>query len=493
MDLLSGYSDNALMGFNGYTPQANAGIANNNNEYLRNQLATAMMGQQQIDRNTAAIAATGPSSGYGMVGGYPTFGDPAPAGTYSPGSGRSSFSGQPLQQSMPDISSGDSYEPEWLRAYRQNFGAEPDGSALSGLTRVNVGQSPYVYSDPYSHMGVFPGQPRSEDWQTTFSQMTAPARQADPYEGGGGYDYNDPATYGGNGASMRTPQMPDMQRLLGYNPNAALQPAPSTYGADPYNTYGQPGAGAGGYGVPGGSDVPEWLRAYRQNFGREPDGQALSGGLMASGGDTSYLGAGGPNNAYNPFGQINSGQVGQYDPFGGSVRSLPGNNYSNPTVYEDPYGGLARGGWDMNMGYGSFFNTDTPNGRADMEAFYRNNGQQGVIDPMGSSMTAPGAIQGTGGPSFNDATQAWVNANRTGMNQNFNALMSNRFSGTGMPAMQDISPAAQQQAINPLQDLQKQLEYFLNDPRGQYNPHTAPTVPNTLEPQDFTAGGSKGA
>jgi hypothetical protein len=479
MDLLSGYSDNALMGFNGYTPQANAGIANNNSEYLRNQLATAMMGQQQIDRNTAAIAATGPSSGYGMVGGYPTFGEAQDL------TGRSSFSGVPLGgggnpsgsvergADLPNLS----VDP---------FSSTPQGQADRASFQALNG---YQYSDPYSHMGVFPGQPRSEDWQTTFSQMTAPARQADPYEGGGGYDYNDPATYGGNGASMRTPQMPDMQRLLGYNPNAAIPPAPSTYGADPYNTYGQPGAGGGGYGVPGGSDVPEWLRAYRQNFGREPDGSPLSGGLMASGGDTSYLGAGGPNNAYNPFGQINSGQVGQYDPFGGSVRSLPGNNYSNPTVYEDPYGGLARGGWDMNMGYGSFFNTDTPQGRADQEAFYRNNGQQGVIDPMGSSMTAPGAVQGTGGPSNADMDRMGYFQGQ----QNFNALMGNRFNATGMPAMQDISQGAQQQAINPLQDLQRQIEYFLNDPNGQYNPHTAPNVPNTLEPRDFTAGGSKGA
>src|SRR6187399_1493271 len=95
MDLASGYSDSINYG-NGYTPLANNAINNNNADYARNQAAMALMAQQYQNQFNADLAAHGPSSGYGTVGGYPSFGDPAAPGTYGPGSGLSSFSGTPL-------------------------------------------------------------------------------------------------------------------------------------------------------------------------------------------------------------------------------------------------------------------------------------------------------------------------------------------------------------------------------------------------------------
>jgi hypothetical protein len=63
-------------------------------------------------------------------------------------------------------------------------------------------------------------------------------------------------------------------------------------------------------------------------------------GMMASGGDTSWIGAGGSNNDYNPFGQINSGQVGQYDPFMG---------YQPQPTFDQRYGSW--GGQPYGPGY----------------------------------------------------------------------------------------------------------------------------------------------
>ena len=89
MDLLSGYSDNALMGFNGYTPQANAAIANNNAAYNANQgyVADILRGYdpfasgggfgKQTDYYSSLGAAYGRATG-GFDGSAPGWSDPQP-------------------------------------------------------------------------------------------------------------------------------------------------------------------------------------------------------------------------------------------------------------------------------------------------------------------------------------------------------------------------------------------------------------------------------
>jgi hypothetical protein len=62
---------------------------------------------------------------------------------------------------------------------------------------------------------------------------------------------------------------------------------------------------------------------------------------MARGGDTSWLGAGGTQNDYNPFGQIYSGVVGQYDPFGG---------YQAQPNFNDRFGAATSGAFDGSAG-----------------------------------------------------------------------------------------------------------------------------------------------
>jgi hypothetical protein len=96
MELLSGYSD---AGINAFNAQQNANWAFTNNN-INNQMAAQNQMMAAANAQSAAMAQPTPY-GYGFVGGYPTFGDPAAPGTYSPGSGLSSFSGVPLSGGYP--------------------------------------------------------------------------------------------------------------------------------------------------------------------------------------------------------------------------------------------------------------------------------------------------------------------------------------------------------------------------------------------------------
>ena len=173
------------------------------------------------------------------------------------------------------------------------------GMPQPGGGGVNFPQAP----DP-APPAVPPGQ---VDWNSYFSGLTAPAAAQPAYN---------PFSQYSNG---------------GYNPYSPQTFAPSA----------QPNVGGGLAMLPGGGVDPHNannIALYYQLMG--------GGGMMASGGDQSWFGAGGTNNSYNPFGQINSGQVGQYDPFGGyqapadfnsRFGQIPGQPYG-PGYFDQTFG-----------------------------------------------------------------------------------------------------------------------------------------------------------
>jgi hypothetical protein len=118
-----------------------AAAAANNAAYWANQQNVSNYAQSVIDQNNANWARTNPASGYGQVGGYPSFGDPAAPGTYSPGSGLSSFSGAPL--SAFDTGAHTSYDPN------APFGGGYVGASSSmGTNSGNFNTSGYFNANP---------------------------------------------------------------------------------------------------------------------------------------------------------------------------------------------------------------------------------------------------------------------------------------------------------------------------------------------------------
>ena len=108
---MSFLGDNLGQPFNpnaGYTPAAVDAMNNNNAAYWANQDYVRNFGQSVIDQNNADWAAHNPASGYGTVGGYPSFGEASAPGTFSPGNpgNLSSYSGAPLGGSGGAIPSG---------------------------------------------------------------------------------------------------------------------------------------------------------------------------------------------------------------------------------------------------------------------------------------------------------------------------------------------------------------------------------------------------
>jgi hypothetical protein len=174
---------------------------------------------------------------------------------------------------------------------------------------------------------------------------------------GGGWDQNYGAVRSVNTNSTAQGVInQDFSRL----PGGGMAPAGSMYGnlnpeqenyvKEHIAAYGRPPEA--NFFEPGGG----WDKTYGPG-----SRNSIASTLTTSGGDPSYLGAGGPNNSYNPFGTINSGVVGNYDAFQGyqpapsfddRFGNIPGQPYgqgyfdntfgsvnAQPQAYNPTYGG----------------------------------------------------------------------------------------------------------------------------------------------------------
>jgi hypothetical protein len=155
------------------------------------------------------------------------------------------------------------------------------------------------------------------------------------FSGAPGYDpaagampNNTPADFPG-----WTPPQPDASiNRAGYN--SPLNPTQNAYIDQHVQQYG--------YGPTG--DFFDPGKGWDQNYGRN----AMAGALMANGSDPSYLDAGQPGSDYNPFGSINSGQIGSSDAFGGyqppaslndRIGNIPGQPYG-PGYFDNTFGSV---------------------------------------------------------------------------------------------------------------------------------------------------------
>jgi hypothetical protein len=388
MDLASGYSDSINYG-NGYTPLANNAIANNNASYAQQQAAMALMAQQYQNQFNADLAAHGPSSGYGTVGGYPTFGDPAAPGTYSPGSGLSSFSGTPLGGAA-------TWNPY---AY----------GGSSGGIGSDAGQSPNqpdVQPQPQSQLPWF--------WQGVrdWTGMGAPGGSGyDPYAGLGNQGQQgvtDPMGYGSGGyqgnaipyqnrapvqGGTTDPFWQGIRDLAGADPKDQSR-IPNAFGtgADPYQDWLR----AGGYNAPADFNWNRGGAAAAQPAAQDPyywsgtfwganNGTGIGQGAGMAPGMGGFNNPGVPTSPQQWYG---NGGYNPYDPqtYGGSAQQNLGwgqPNVSTPGVFDtgaDPYQRwLQAGGYnapaDFNWNSGG---AATPQSQAlmlsDPAAYYRSIG-----------------------------------------------------------------------------------------------------------------------
>jgi hypothetical protein len=260
MDLLSGYSDNALSGFNGYTPQANAAYNNSMSGQNANLAYVGGQDQSVLNQIYYDMMTKGPASGYGTVGGYPSFGearnyggqnDPF-SGGYAPGN--QGYSGVPVQTQAP---ANNPYDP-----YADRMDAAPQYD-MDAYRRA-LAETMAAYQQPQQQ----PQQPQSY----------LPDYTGSAFPGFYGRDqYQDPNPFGG-GAQVNFPT------LQNNDPYSAL------------STWRQPG---------GDSGTAAW------------GGQPMDSG----GGGLKYLPGGGLDTSdagniafYNRM--MNGGQQGVTDPMG---------------------------------------------------------------------------------------------------------------------------------------------------------------------------------
>jgi hypothetical protein len=336
MDLASGYSDSINYG-NGYTPLANNAIANNNANYAQQQAVMALMAQQAMDQHNAAIQAQGPSSGYGMVGGYPSFGDPAAPGTYSPGSGLSSFSGTPLGGAA-------TWNPY---AY----------GGSSGGIGSDAGQSPNqpdVQPQPQSQLPWF--------WQGVrdWTGMGTPGGSGyDPYAGLGNQGQpgvTDPMGYGSGGYQGNDIPYQNRAPVQGGTTDPFWQGIRDLAGADPKDQSRAPaydprsgmnqymwnelfGGGGGGYQPQPAAPDPYY---WSGNFWGANNGSGIGQGEGMAPGMGGFNNPGVPTSPQQWYG---AGGYNPYDPqtYGGSAQQNLGwgqPNVSTPGVFDtgaDPY------------------------------------------------------------------------------------------------------------------------------------------------------------
>ena len=317
MDLASGYSDSINYG-NGYTPLANNAIANNNASYAQQQAVMALMAQQAMDQHNAAIQAQGPSSGYGMVGGYPSFGDPAPAGTYSPGSGRSTFSGTPTAPQQPAPNTATMFD-----------GMSPADMATWQRTMYNAGRGSEI-PQQYQGGGIgsdaarSPNQPGNAPipsfWQGVrdWTGMTsgAPSYEAPaptPQSYGPGYFDN---TFGSAYANQ---QKAINSKSVDWDKTFNTITAPYTP-----QTYSGGGIGSDVFNGMSAGDRDIWTRTMQQ-AGRGNEIPSFWQGVR------DYTGMGQPGGSgYDPYAGLgNQGQQGVIDPMGYGTGGYQGNAIPN--------------------------------------------------------------------------------------------------------------------------------------------------------------------
>jgi len=335
MELASGYSDSINYG-NGYTPLATGAINNNNADYARNQAAIALMAQQAqnnvfasgggFGQQTADYAGAGAAYGR-ATGGFG--GGAQPSSVFETGA-------DPYQDWLQSSGYGGGGGGGGIGSDAARAPNQPDPTPQQWYTGGYNPYSPQTFA-PTAQPNIGGGQPSAGGGQDPYQQWLQSS--------GGGNSFADrwggmPSTYTqdfkteqvpsgiftgdfrGGGTSGGTPNMFDY-----FNPQTF---APS---AQPNVGTGQPNVSTPGVFGTGADPYQQWLQSGGYNGGG-------GAGMMASGGDTSWLGAGGPNNDYNPFGQINSGQVGQSDPFMG---------YQPQPTFDQRYGSW--GGQPYGPGY----------------------------------------------------------------------------------------------------------------------------------------------
>jgi len=227
---------------------------------------------------------------------------------------------------------------------------------------------------------------------------------ADFFDPGGGWDKNygtgsrnsiagaimaqgeDPVLAKGDRLPLFDDTLPKGDRLplYGSGGDYALTPAQQRYDQQHVDRYGY--GQSNSFYAPGGG----WDKTYGDLAGSQPAG---TGG---------YAGAMGGTDLYSLTPQQQSYVQQHIDRYG----YAPEQGFFNPG-----------GGWDRNYGEGAPQSPQTTSGTdlrysdagynppsfaSTYGPYVNNSGQPGVLDPMGNIITAPGSIQGTGGPSVAD-------------------------------------------------------------------------------------------
>ena len=244
MDLLSGYSDNALSGFNGYTPQANAAYNNSMSGQNANLAYVGGQDQSVLNQIYYDMMTKGPSSGYGTVGGYPSFGearnyggqnDPF-SGGYAPGN--QGYSGVPVQTQAPANNPYDPYADRMDAAPQYDMDAYR--RALAETMAAQQPQQPQSYLPDYTG-SAFPGFYGQDRYQ-------------DPNPFGGGAQVNFP-----------TLQNNDPYSALSTWRQPGGDSGTATWGGQPMDS-----GGGGSTQTPGEKSWADWLKQYQMPVGPQP-------------------------------------------------------------------------------------------------------------------------------------------------------------------------------------------------------------------------------
>jgi hypothetical protein len=299
MELLSGYSDNALQGFNGYTPQANAAIANNNNAYWANQAAMAAQAQAAQNNVFASGGGFGAQTNYysglgaaygratgGFNGSAPGWADPQPQQqpAYDPNQYNESAGlnmdyrgGAPIDDALTSY---------WSRMYGGDIGSTPKPAPNLGLGY-----------DPSAAIRQTPQPMLESSGNSFFNPSTYPASQ-----------------YG-------VPQaMPDIYRQLGYIPDQLLQqtqqqqaqPQQPAYDPNQYNE----SAGLN-MGYRGGAPIEDaltsyWSRMYGGGGYNPYDPSTYAAAAQGNVGRGFPTSAQAPSPGYDPNAAIQNSFAGRY-------------------------------------------------------------------------------------------------------------------------------------------------------------------------------------
>jgi len=401
MSLYSGYNANFDYG-NGYTPAANAAYNNTMANAAQNTRDVINYAQNQTDQHNIDVQTHGPSSGYGTVGGYPSFGDPAPVGTYSPGGGLSSYSGTPLggggggggggyapqSDGGPAGTGGMSGGNDWWVEAMRNAGvpgySDPTDLGPSYGYTPQAQPQPQPQPQPQSYLPDYTG--------TGYPGGTGPSTVSrdlyyDPDPGGGAAPVqfptlvdNDPysALRGGSGS-------PEVREVLGqpmisdgaggWRPFSGVIPKGFSNPNEPYQgpptppDLGQPAAFPKAdrlplYNTPGGVQPPQDY-ATPGNLPQLPGYPDIGGGGYAStdAGDNSWwtrlMNGGGGGGAGASGGFTSAGDYGGAPDYSRSPTNNVFDNGATPVGGYTP--GSARPAGNTPAGPGAFFPNSNPN------------------------------------------------------------------------------------------------------------------------------------